>query len=260
MSDTYAGCLDELRDLRLLPDAYRAVYVAGSVVRGWGNDRSDLDLYVICDVLPSGFAGSGASAVALEPNTVPNRAKYVGDRRWEIEYWLDHQVDQMLQKISWQEFDRNQSAGDLLTLPELMFLERLRHAVAVAGDDWLTAHREMLDRSAVRSILVTRYLGRADSYIEDVVGQLAAGDVYSAVLSARAGFGFAIDALLANYGEYNQRPKWRARCLRGVDQDVISFDRYWTIDTMRQYDPDNPSIWINEVVSVCREIALKARI
>ena len=30
-----------------VPESYEAVYAGGSLVRGWGNERSDLDIYVI---------------------------------------------------------------------------------------------------------------------------------------------------------------------------------------------------------------------
>lgn len=45
MDESYRGCLGELERRELLPPSYECVYAAGSLVRGWGNDRSDLDLY-----------------------------------------------------------------------------------------------------------------------------------------------------------------------------------------------------------------------
>jgi predicted nucleotidyltransferase len=250
-------CAAELAARDALPAHACAVFVAGSLVRGWGNAASDLDVYVIGGERPDG-PGLSRAPVVLRPDTVPIRTMQVGERTWEIEYWTRDQVEQIFDKISWAEFDRNQTAGDLLSGYERAFLERLSHAVGVTGEDWLTENRDRLRRSALGPILVSRALGEVDRLIEDAVGQLESGDLHSAVLSARLALGFAVDALLATCGEYNQSPKWRARCLRAVEQDVLPFDRYWHVETMRDYRPDDPGPWITEVIDLCWGISMEA--
>jgi hypothetical protein len=258
MTDDYRSCLDELRRRDLLPADHHAVFVAGSLVRGWGNVSSDFDIYVVCAEAPTGTPA--VANVGLRPDVVPVEVAYVNRQRWDIEYWTDGQVDQLLDKVSWHEFDTNQTAGDRLNRHEMDFLERLGYAVPVAGEDWLQRRRKQLDDSALRSVLVARALNFADLFVEDAVGQLKSDDVESAVLSARLAFGNAVDALLASGGQFGQSGKWRARRFRQVEQDVMSWDEYWTVETMRDYDPADPARWVESVVLMCRKISLEVSI
>jgi hypothetical protein len=259
MSGTYARHLTRLRERGLLPESFEAVFVAGSRVRGWGNAGSDLDFYVISNDRWD-RADTRLAPVALQPDTITIERTRAKGEQWDVQYWLDSQVDQVLAKVSWAEFDTNLSAGALLTSVETDFLERLDYAVAVAGEPWLSARRQEMQRSALRSILVSRSLHHSHLFIEDAVGQLRSGDTESAVLSARLALGRAVQALLAEHGKLAQSPKWTARQFRETEQDVMSFDEYWALETMRGFAPDNPGRWVEDVLAVCRRIGQAVRV
>ncbi|WP_431944761.1 hypothetical protein [Micromonospora marina] len=259
MNTEYSRHLSQLRDRGLVPDTVRAVYVAGSRVRGWGTAGSDLDFYVIVeDRWP--VPGSNVAPVALRPDTITIELIRVNREQWYVQYWLDSQVDQVLEKVSWTEFETNESVGALLTSREVDFLERLTYAVAVTGEDWLLQRRQQMQRSALRSILTSRSLHNSHLFLEDAVGQLRSGDVESAVLSARLALGCAIQALLADNGRFTQSTKWSARQLRDTPQDVLSFDEYWELETMRDYSPEHPGRWVEDVLAVCRRISQAVRV
>ncbi|MFD0884807.1 hypothetical protein ACFQ08_09630 [Streptosporangium algeriense] len=251
-----SGHLAELAARGLLPEDHRAVYLAGSLVRGWGNSGSDLDVYVV-SAAPRTAPSTALAPVALTPDHVPVEVVHVDGVRWDIEYWTDSQVDQMFAKVSWEEFDTNHSVADLLTSHEMDFLERLGSAVSVTGEEWLAGRRTQLESSAIRSILVSRALNLSDLFVEDAVGQLKAGDVESAVLSAKLAFGYAVNALHVSCGEFGHSAKWRARRFRQVEQTIMPFEEYWAIETMRGYDPANPAAWVEDVVLACRRISME---
>jgi hypothetical protein len=70
--------------------------------------------------------------------------------------------------------------------------------------------------------------------------------------------GFAIDALLEGHGEYgSQSPKWRPNRFRAVSPSFLTFDDYWTLETMREYDISAPANWIREVLTICQEISMR---
>ncbi|MEV4556222.1 nucleotidyltransferase domain-containing protein [Kitasatospora sp. NPDC049285] len=256
MASDLRTCLPELRSRGLLPECCVAVYVSGSVARGWGNEDSDLDIYVVTADPWTGGAESTAPVV-LEPNAVPVAATRVGRMRWEIEYWTESQADQLVRKVSWASFDRQLGAAEpaAALLPcELNFLERLPYAVPLTGEDWLAARRADVASSALASFAASHQLQQAEAFLEDAIGQLNAADLHSSVLSAKMAFGHSVDALLASHGEVGRSWKWRARRFQEVRQDVLAFDEYWGLETMRSYDPDNPSRWVEEVVRTCRKI------
>lgn len=259
--ERFAGCLAEITRRGLLPDASRAVLLVGSAARGWDNPTSDYDISVVHVGEP--WRGSGPDLqVPLEPAILPTEVIYVDGRRWELKYWLDGQVDQMLGKVSWAEFEKAGIATGLLMDQEEVFLERLVTCAPLLGEDWLRSRCEQLAESAFRAFVVTRSLDKADSSVEDALGQLAAGDVESAVLSARKAFEHAVDALLESLGEYGGYyiPKWRARRFRAATPEALSFDDYWAVETMRDFDPADPRQWVERVVSTCKNLSLEVSI
>jgi nucleotidyltransferase-like protein len=260
MTDPFAGCLAELERRGLLPEPALAAFVVGSVAKGWANTTSDYD---ICVVTTRPWAGESGKQlrVLLDPPTVPSAMTEVDSRRWEVKYWLDSQVDQMLAKVSWPAFEEGRVAGQILVDTEELFLERLVSCVPLAGEDWVRRRRGEVEASAFRAYVVTRSLAESDGSVEDALGQLAADDLESAVLSARRAFGLAVDALLESAGEYGYHtPKWRARRFRAASPAAMSFDDYWAIETMRDLDPQAPAKWVEKVIRICKDIAIEAEI
>jgi hypothetical protein len=253
--DDYAGCLDTLAERGVLPESLCA-FVSGSIVRGWGNPSSDLDFYVVTEDQWDGPM-TVAAHVTLTPDSVPTQIEHVEGQRWDIEYWTGDQVRQCIDKVSWQEFENNVSAGNLLTMHEMDLLERIEYGIALSGGEWLESTRSALAESAIRSILAANDLQVCDVLVEDAVGQMDAGDIESAVLSSKMAFGRAIDALLAHHGELGHSAKWRARRFRNSKQEVVSWGEYWDVETMRQFHDGPPQEWIESVLLLCRRISFE---
>lgn len=249
----------ELQSRGLLPASALAVIVGGSVARGWQHARSDTDFYV---VVAEGWTGdsNGVNAVALEPASVPTYSLSVAGRRWELRYWLDGQVDQLLTKVSWAKFEHGGELGDDVSQAEATFLGRITGALAVVGEDWLDRRRAELAASAYRSIFTARALSDMDSFVEDTLGLLEAGDQRSAVMAAQLALAYAANAVAISHGEYGAEAKWRARRIEAVASPILPFDRYWELATMRTYDPDRPETWVLSVLQLCRTVAVQVQI
>lgn len=247
-------CLSVLGERRLLPAARSAVYVAGSLVRGWGNARSDLDVYVVTTDPWPGEASS-VSHVSVSPPTVPTHAFEVGGRRWDVEYWLERQVDALLDAVAWEAFESGRGSAASLSKHEIAFMQRLPFSLVVEGSEWVARRSREFDASAVKTMIAVEALYQLDLLAEDAVGMLAAGDTESAVLAARQAFGYAIEALLASHGEFNEQEKWRARRMASVAPGGITFGKYWEIETLHGFDPRAPGAWVEDVLRTCQKIA-----
>jgi predicted nucleotidyltransferase len=257
MTDDFAKVIDGLRDKDLLPETYESVFVSGSLVRGWGNSTSDVDVIVISKEAWPHRAGE-VTHVALEPPTLQHESTFVDGRRWDVEYWTDAQFEQLLDKMSLARFERGEGIWQTLSIDEMTMLERLPYAIASGDTGWLDRRKEDLRNSAHRAVLVTQSLDKAGSYTEDAAGQLEAGDLESAVLTAKLAFDCAVDGLLASAGQFGSRwPKWRARRFRATNQSVLTFDEFWAVQTMRVFDPDEPAKWVEEVILLCRKISME---
>lgn len=252
----YTWARKEMADRGCLPETYDAIFVAGSAARGWSNALSDIDLYVIAPA-PWSSETSGTSAVPVEPGTISTEILRMDGQRWEVKYWLTRQVEQVLAKVDWSSVDQD-AKPQRVSLDEEFLLGRILHCAPVAGQGWIARTRERIHCSAFHLIIGAQELDSADQLVEDAVGQLQGGDLHSAVISARLAFGHAVDALLAVNGESGAPTKWRARRMRAITQDVLSFDDYWAMETMRGYDPDAPGAWIERAVALCRKISREA--
>lgn len=259
-TSAYDRQIGELRRRALVPVEVGCVLLVGSVARGWSNANSDVDLILVSGDAATVPRTSRWRNVPLHPDVVYSEATYVDGQRFDLEYWLDTQVDQMIDKACQDVTELYGHNYEQLQPREIDFLERLMHALPLVGPDWLAKRIRQLDNSALSSIATSRSLYHAHLLVEDAVGQLRAGDMESALLSAKLAFSRAVDGLLASHGEYGQRPKWRARRLRAVQQDVISYDRFWAIETMRDFDPERPGRWVESVIASCRRIMSKTRI
>jgi hypothetical protein len=243
---------EELDRLGLLPADRRCVFVGGSLARGWQHHRSDADAYVVSTARRVERV-DGANPVRLDPGTVPHAVATVRGRRWEIRYWQQCQVDQLLDKVSWSRFEAG-SRGFELSLPESVMLTRVPHALVLHGEDWMARHRDRLAASAFRAMVTTRALDDAEGAVEDALGMLESGDTKAAVISAQLAFQAAVQALLASLGETAQQTKWQARQLAAVDPAQLPVDRYWSTMTMRTYDPAAPAEWVRETLQSVRDI------
>lgn len=243
-----------MRARDLIPTDVHCVFAAGSLIRGWGNASSDLDLYVVSEHLWRG-AHTETAEVALDPGCIRVNSFYVGERRWDIDYWTNDQVRQAISKVSWSRYNAGPRSGRALSRNEIDLVERLGHAVPLVGTEWLERHREELRGSAIHLVAAEDRLNFSEIFIEDAAGQLAESDLYSAVMSARQAFAHAVDALTAYHGEFGHSAKWRPRRIMAVRQESLSFEEYWRIETMRDLNPKHPAPWVEEVLAVCRHIS-----
>ncbi|MFG2531015.1 hypothetical protein [Streptomyces sp. NPDC048516] len=252
-----ADWLAPVRERGLVPDDAVAAFVVGSAARGWHNARSDFDIYVVT-AAERHSETSNSMPVPLDPPRVRSETFYEHDKRWEVTYWLDSQIDQMLAKVSWEVYEAGTVAEDVLSRREELWLGRLGNCLPLFGEEWVDRNRKRLVASAFRSFLVVRSLGDADDAVEDALGQLESGDLESATVSARIAFGHAIDALLEGAGEFGSHlPKWRPNRFKAAAPEALSFEDYWALETMRGYDPADPRPWITDVLTICQDIAMR---
>lgn len=257
------GCFEELESRRLLPPDLLALCCVGSVARGWANAGSDYDFNVVSRTpwrVPE-ESSVQAIPVPLRPDAVPMVTLFVGGRRWEVKYWLDAQVDQMLGKVGWEQFEKGGSGARALIDVEELFLERLATCLPLGGAAWVRDRRRELDGTAFRAFVTTRSLAAADEAVEDALGQLAAGDCDSAVLSARKAFGHVADALMESEGNFGSLlPKWRARRFREAPPGRLAYEEYWRLETMRGFSSEAPERWVRHVVRRCKDLSLEVEI
>lgn len=254
-----AQMLERLNADGLLPQDAIAAFCVGSVARRWANAGSDYDICIITPG-PLGQTGLATLAVPLDPAVVPVSVGFAAGRRWEVKYWTDGQVDQMLSKVAEERFDSGEVMSALTDMEEA-FLERILTCVPISGEEWIRRRREHVRASAYREFVLTRTLGDADGAVEDAIGQLSSGDPHSAVISAHKAFACTVNAILESAECYGSgTPKWRSRRMRDAVPPALPYEQYWAMETMADLDPAAPEKWIMQVVSWCKEMAMEIEV
>lgn len=246
-----ARVLERLRSAGCVPAGARAVFLGGSVARGWDNGTSDIDVYLITETQ---WASQTAVHVRvdLEPGTIPMELVELSGATVDVEYWTARQFERLLEKVN--AVGAGTSRLSALTREELLILERLGTALVCSGGAWVSDAQTQLAATPFRSLNVSHWFDLADDRLEDALGQRDFGDLHSAVLSARLAFGFTVDGLLASHGEVGQNPKWRARRAAAAAPAQLPFQEYWRIETMRDYDDASPERWVDHVARICRRV------
>jgi hypothetical protein len=257
--------IEDLSRAELLPADPVAVYISGSRVLGWAHANSDVDAFVVTSDRPDFLSRESSewtivqTRVSTTPPEITIAVAFIGHERCDVEYWLEVQVDELVRRV--EESDvAGGLAGAELDQAEIDFLFRLSVGVPLAGSDWLAERQARVAASDFANVVAARRLDEADGFVDDAVGQLRSGDVESALLAGRAAFGAAVDALLALAGELYPNPKWRVRKLRRTQIPAISWDEYWTIETMQEFDPREARVWVETVLARTQALMLEAEL
>jgi hypothetical protein len=246
--------LRDLPEAIVLPGNAVCVFVSGSLVAGWGHAASDVDLYIVTD-LPVTVEPTALLDLKLSPAAIPIVTAYESGQRYDVEYWTTGQVGTMLDAVT--------PAGDLtsrhprLSPGDVDCFYRISVGVALTGAPWLRRAQERLAASALPRFLAADEFGAVDSYVEDAVGLIEVGDRESAVLAARRAFGHAVDGYLAARGSLSPKEKWRYRKLTELPDGPLGPDEYWSLETMRDLDPEDPRPWIMRVIEVCNSLIME---
>lgn len=237
-----------------LPEHTLCVYLSGSFASGMAHASSDFDIFVVTDEPFAPEDQTGVGHASVHPQEYPIVIRQLTTGRCDIEYWLEVQVSGLLEKFA----DGNTTLG--FTVEDVDFLYRLSIARPLSGEQWLRKQQAMLADSQFASMVAQRSFGTADSLFEDALGMLAVGDTHSAVLAAHEGFGRAVDGLLAAHQQFSPRRKWRAQKLVRAQLAPISLEDFWAIETMRDFDPANPEVWIHGVIESGRELMMEVEL
>jgi hypothetical protein len=190
-------------------------YVAGSLVEGYGNPQSDLDLFVLFEGAPP-VAEGGAVAAAFDGAGIYRiDLDYIDGIRVDTECWPLQVVLDVARRLN------EAKAEDWtapVSLPEEVF--QLAHGVRiglpVAAEAEFARVRAAFDWDHVCLLRYLRHMSLYTASSEDAVGAVQAGDHATALLTSREALGSATDALLAASGSTNTKPKWRFTKLRAM--------------------------------------------
>jgi hypothetical protein len=259
LADT-RNLLKRLEHQMNLDDAF--VYVAGSVLEGFGNPTSDVDVYI---VHPDGRAPhltsgeSDAASFFEEDGRIV--ANFIQDgTRYDVELWPRSDFDHAVESL------RRIRQEDGLGTPEITeaevdMLHRLRFAVPLINHSDFETFRDGLPFHALGYYQVSEHVIRFTNEVEDLRGALMGEDLGTAFFLSRRVLDRALSMYLAANGETNPGTKWRYRQLRRhVERsgDMNLMDRYLQLQS-HGYDPATVRQHALETMSFSQDLTMRAQ-
>ena len=218
------------------------VFVSGSLVEGFGNENSDLDLFLVR------AEGERTEDPRLVLATVGFEGSYV-----------DYEVYNQANMAAISARINGTDLGDLRSVWELP-LDRidLYYRTAVAEPAYNEAGLRQLQASFDREV-AARLLGvwtalRAVVKLQEAAESLDAGLAQQALVAAQAAAGYAVDSHLATQGEAYPNLKWRYEKLeRRFGKDSPLFRRLWALKS-----PGRRGVpaYLDDVRSFCEEMGV----
>ena len=205
------------------------LFVCGSVVEGFGNEKSDLDLLLISAREDLPLTSRDATLLMMGHCAIDLRVI----RRAAAETLLKRFA-------GWVDEPRQPRNARAFTHDERLFLHRLRTGEALAGTE---DFRQLQNKVPLTDLLRHRldcaqYM--ASRIQVDLAGLRSAGDQYSMMFAAQELLGHTVDALLAGHNYSNPHLKWRVRQLSELSPDwesdlpgrrtgMSARDLYWSL-------------------------------
>ncbi|MFW0775256.1 tyrosine-protein phosphatase [Paenarthrobacter nitroguajacolicus] len=186
------------------------IFVAGSLVHGYGNATSDIDIIAIhreTDV------GSRAESIQSVVKVAEGLDVHVGEYRGV-------RVD--LEVVQWEKISsvatQLREGGSASTVPEYLrvSLNNLKNGVPLVRSGEFENLRDSFPWATYTRMVTLENASRFQSTSEDASGGILGKDLGPAMLASKRALDNAADALLASLGNTNYRTKWRLRLLESV--------------------------------------------
>lgn len=198
--------------LPAIPQRFRdgaAIYLAGSLVEGFGNPTSDLDVMIVSDLPLEGVDHTIRKDLMLI-NMIHGRS-----RRIDLEYIRLSAIRDGIDTIAALDIPIDFVAERIDEREELL-IHRLLHGRPVYDTPAFRSLRAQAEACPFRQYMVKRCLHKIDGAALDLEGMVRVGDPAEILLRTFDVIDLSIDAFRFSRGMTNPLPKWRVRSMRAL--------------------------------------------
>jgi predicted nucleotidyltransferase len=200
------------------------VYASGSLVEGFGNSLSDIDIFVISDRVVEG-------EIVTHKRDFTINIVFYQHRRIDYEFYKPEFPESLAARLHeirvGEEF-----VAEKLSAHEELFIHRLKIGVPLLNEPDFLRLRNQFDFELFRRYLVQQSIHMIDGAIEDITGYAEDNDWDSALLRCSNLVGLATDAFCYHNGCTNTLPKWRHKKLKLLKDSKAAnytFEQFWSL-------------------------------
>ncbi|WP_439876909.1 nucleotidyltransferase domain-containing protein (plasmid) [Bacillus mycoides] len=202
--------LDKIKRLiidNLLYDNVKYVYLAGSVMEGFGNETSDIDVYVIVDGdLDVEISKEVKGRSLKDTNNFVNNFIDNGIR-YDYEYWSLSDWLNTINKLN-NLIPEDPGFLKVLSTSDLDLLHRIKFAKPILNEECFLQNYSQINFENLEFYMASIKSEGYSNLLEDVEGALLSKDLKSAFIMVRLLLDETLSGFLAAHGETNPKHKW----------------------------------------------------
>ena len=139
------------------------VFLSGSVVEGYANRSSDIDVYVFLSSPLKKTTTKKTSSCSID-------VKFANNMRIDIEYWDNTMIQKIFNKLDSIDLtDDNQNNLDYLSGDEVEFLNNLRIAIPIENNEMLAKQQQKINVEKFSRYLAFNQLLYTEDAFDDTV-------------------------------------------------------------------------------------------
>lgn len=237
-------------------------YLAGSIMEGFGNDSSDIDVFVICKNLDElKLLKQVPSETILEVGDTIVRNITVDSIRYDFEYYTIENFESTVRKINKLNFNTDKHI-EILSNNSIDLIHRLKFANPIVNIEEFNEFKKNIKFKNLNKYLVVKIMEKYDGYLEDLEGALSSKDWGTAYTLIKLILKTGMNAYLASYGETNPGEKWIYRKLlrfaeNNNDKDIIK--EYFAFEGVL-FNEDSIRSYAKSVLNFNQKLILQAQI
>ncbi|AUS11636.1 nucleotidyltransferase domain-containing protein [Bacillus stercoris] len=255
---------DKEEILKLIPcsDKIDYIYLAGSIMEGFGNDASDIDVFVISE---------NPDRLAYEPTNFTREVNIqVGESfiknividsiRYDFEYYRSSSFTSLIEKLNNLNFN-TENYIPRFTADEIDLLHRLKFAEPLLNKSAFNTILNNINFENLNNYLVITNIESYDGHLEDLQGALSCSDFGTSFVLLKLLLKYSLNAYLAKYGETNPGEKWLFRKLsryaeKHGDQHLL--DKYLNL-LCYPFEKDKIKHYAQKTINFTQPLIIKAQ-
>ncbi|MGR3765965.1 hypothetical protein [Rossellomorea sp. NS-SX7] len=236
------------------------VYLAGSLMEGFGNSTSDIDVYVICDAIPSIEQDENITQSFLQSEQNLIRNVIHEGIRLDFEYWTWNEFNKAINSLNRLNFKTNEYI-ERISDDEYDLLHRLKFGRPIVN---LEKFEEVYNHIDFDNLGHYRVAVENESYqglLEDLQGAYLSEDFGSAFFLSRLFLDRVMTSYLAANGETNPNTKWLYRkALRYQEKtgDTSLLSKYIELQS-QSFELDTINELVKETIKYAQSLNLKSQ-
>lgn len=232
------SCIDKemLNKIKQMFHRYndKIVYLSGSLIEGYGNRYSDVDIFILTDkeIDNLGF-GEELNVNALDYKST--NSIIVDGTRFDIEVHHLKEIKNKIEQINEYKHLTSNNVFQVMWFNYVDIFHHLINGVPIYQEEYFKELIGTLDRNKFYKIVSAMHLLKADGFLEDVEGTYEDNDYSTMYFTTHFMLHCVLKAYLSFKGYTNTNPKWIVRALSELPSE---FDKRLLADYVNiiEYD------------------------